>query len=192
MTFVNCAPFMTEQQTILTVRAMYRKEFILNTDPEKAAWWAFVESLHAAHDPLGKVSRRDLGFRALDWSIESARITTLLNRIMTKADRLWDYGSPAEGSEEFNIIIAPPTPEEVLEHGKWFMAATRQASAMAGEPVENIAIYLERECDHCDVCQAATLSLTEEIKLNEAYEASRDYWDYKVMKETKADYVWND
>jgi hypothetical protein len=123
-----CGPLMTEGQGVLMIRALYRREFICNPDPEKAVWWDFVETVHETLDPEGRTSRSGLGFQTRDFTREGAASASLLNRLFAKADRIWNYGSPEEGGEE-----RPPW--EVLER------AAERREALEDEQDRREAMY---------------------------------------------------
>jgi len=186
----DCAQFMTDEQLIRTVRAMYRRTFIQNVDPYKLTWNKFLDEFHEALDVDGRSSRRDHLFITRDWTMEGIILTTRMNIIMTKAERLWDYGTPEEGSAEWERLMAPPGPAEVLAHAAAYKAALAKAPAMADLSVEELGAYLAKG-DHCGICLTAALSQVDVVRLSEA-EAEADTWRVQAMwKEEILDRTWN-
>ena len=82
-----------------TIRAVFRKEFILNADPEKKAWHAFTALFHRTFDPEGLTIRRETtGRYGLEFEPcrpEGNALCGRLNSVMWKASREWDFAGPA-------------------------------------------------------------------------------------------------
>ena len=150
--FRSCWTTLTETDMVLVVRAMYRTEFIRNPDPEKEAWWDFVETVHETLDEHGRTSRGGLGFKPRDYTLEGVATSMLLNRIFEKANRLWDYGVVEEGDLIWTLTLKEESPEEVLKHATSLATGLAQAPALEHWSAEMLADLLwktEDACNHC-------------------------------------------
>ena len=81
-----------------TIRAVFRKEFILNTDPEKKAWHAFTALFQRTFDPEGLTILRETTGRYGFWfepcRPEGNALCGRLNSVIWKASREWDFAWP--------------------------------------------------------------------------------------------------
>ena len=83
------SPRGAEQVPLL--RAMFRKEFLLNPDPKKRAWNAFLVEFHKANDPTGLTVAEGLSFRPGVLGEEAFKMADRLNRFVREARRDWDF-----------------------------------------------------------------------------------------------------
>ena len=183
--FDVCGPLMTETQKVLMIRAVYRKEFIRNPDPHKEAWFAFVETVHEGMDPHGRTSRKGLGFKTRDWTLEGAQAALLLNRLFAKANKIWDYGAPEEGDRMWADILAETTPVEVLEHARTAKLYLSQADDTAALTDERLADRIEEFMHECPHCRSLLFSKVEAKRLYEVVQERA--WDEEERREYECD-----
>lgn len=138
-----------EADQVPVMRAMFRKEFLLNPDTEKRAWRAFLGRFHKAMDPKGLtwvMVRRDgyeVSFRpgARDGPEVSA-LSGQLNRIVREASKGWDFPlmegpTVREIQDEADRHLMSEMSEEdlvefVMERGSCCEACLRHVRSLIG------------------------------------------------------------
>jgi len=129
-----------EADEVPVMRAMFRKEFLLNPDPEKRAWHAFLLRFHAAIDPKGltwlevKWGQYGVSFRpgARDGP-EVSDLSAKLNRIVREASKGWDFP-----------LTEGPTIRDIQDEADRYLLST-----MSKEDLVEFVLERGSCCDAC-------------------------------------------
>jgi len=121
------------------MRALFRKEFLLNPDPEKRAWHAFLDRFHRTMDPKGltwvEVRQGGYGvsFRRVRDGEEASALSGRLNRIVREASKEWDFP-----------MMEGPRIRDILDDSDRYLMAT-----MADEDIVEFVMERGSCCDAC-------------------------------------------
>ena len=151
------------EEEVPVMRALFRKEFLLNPDPEKKAWHAFLNRFHKAIDPEGltciemRQGRYGLSFRQSGGEGGASEMVERLNRIALEASKEWDF--PLEGPRVRDIRD---------EADRQFLSKMSEADLLEIALERGSSCPVQRSNSCCSACLRHVASLVNQGPVHEA------------------------